>query len=115
MLDPSTYTTHLPRKFHAVDYAATITDKVEVVIVNSNGALTVELRNRYFVHESQWVHYDGNGGYRLDEPQIVDQTVPKEQGPGRRWSYLPFTKEQEESCAPLRIDLRFPAMKKVRA
>ncbi len=83
-----------------------MTDQVEVAVVRSDGKIAVEPRDQFFMHESQWTHFDGYGEYRLDEPQIVDETAPKEQGPGRRWSYLPWTKEQEKSCAPMMIDLR---------
>ncbi|CAO2657304.1 Nn.00g034300.m01.CDS01 [Neocucurbitaria sp. VM-36] len=106
ILDPSTYITHLPKKFHSVNHNASIPSEVEVVVVHSDGALKVEPRENFFMHSSQWTHFDGYGGYRLDEPQVVDDTAPKEQGPGRRWAYLPWTKEQEESCKPLKLDLR---------
>ena len=112
ILDPSTYVTHLPRKFHRINHDASIPSQVEVIVVQSDGALTVEPRENFSMHTSQWTHFDGYGGYRLDDQQVVDDTVLKEQGPGRRWSYLPWTREQEESCRPLRIDLRSSAKRK---
>ncbi|KAJ4374198.1 hypothetical protein N0V83_002939 [Neocucurbitaria cava] len=112
ILDPKTYVTHLPRKFHSVNHSASDPSDVEVVVIHSDGALKVELRENLFMHPSQWTHFDGYGGYRLDEPQIVDERAPKEQGPGRRWSYLPWTKEQEESCEPFKLDLRPLAKRK---
>lgn len=74
--------------------------------MHSDGSLKVEPRENYFMHTGQWTHFDGYGGYRLDERQVVDEAAPKQQGRGRRWSYLPWTREQEESCRPFMIDLR---------
>ncbi|KAF1841672.1 uncharacterized protein K460DRAFT_409130 [Cucurbitaria berberidis CBS 394.84] len=106
ILDPSIYATHLPRKFQSVNYNASTTSEREVVVVHSDGTLKVEPLEKLFIHTSQWTHFDGYGGYQLDEPRAVDNTAPKTQGSGRRWSYLPWTREQSESCKPLRIDLR---------
>lgn len=41
----------------------------------------------------------------------VDETGPtvhaESQGPGRRWSYIPWTGEQEKSCRPIKMKLVF--------
>ncbi|KAH9868633.1 hypothetical protein J1614_007705 [Plenodomus biglobosus] len=98
ILDPATYRTHLPAKFHFVRHDAEVREEVEVVVVQSNGALTVERSATYYVHPSQWTHYTGNGGYQLDDIRKMNVIETKFQGPGRRWSYLPWTEEQEQSC-----------------
>ncbi|RMZ72257.1 hypothetical protein GMOD_00007269 [Pyrenophora seminiperda CCB06] len=98
ILDPETYKTHLPRMFHSVKHDVESPELVEAVIVHSNGALKVERREEMFLDESQWTHYDGNGESRDDEHYVPDDRAPKQQGSSRRWSYLPWTSEQEESC-----------------
>lgn len=98
ILDPTTYITHLPPKFHMVNASATEPENVQIVVVHSNGALVIEDRENFFLHSSQWTHYTGHGDYRADQDYVPDMTVPKEQGKNRRWSYLPWTKEMEESC-----------------
>ncbi|KAI8937691.1 hypothetical protein NX059_005392 [Plenodomus lindquistii] len=98
ILDPSTYRTHLPPKFHFVNHDPVMVEEAQIVVVHSNGALTIELRGPFFMHASQWTHFNGCGGYQLDALQSFDETAPKQQGPGRRWSYLPWTEEQEKSC-----------------
>ncbi|PSN63217.1 hypothetical protein BS50DRAFT_500528 [Corynespora cassiicola Philippines] len=102
LLDTRTYLTHLPRKFHGVDPQAT----GEVVVVHSNGALRVEDRWPYFMHRGQWSHFNGRGEYVEDAWYDADPAVPKEQGPGRRWAHVPWTREQEESCEPRVVRLR---------
>lgn len=97
MLDQSTYTSHLPPKFHTVDHAATKPENAEVVVVEANGGLKVEPRAR-FTQPSQFTRFDGYGRRRIDGPQSVHSIMSKGQGPGRRWSYLPWTREQEQSC-----------------
>ena len=74
--------------------------------MHSNGALRIEQRENFFQHASQWTHYDGYGGYRDDANVVGDFAAPKDQARGRRWSYLPWTKEQEESCRDGREDGR---------
>ncbi|KAH9863206.1 hypothetical protein IAQ61_009483 [Plenodomus lingam] len=50
------------------------------------------------MHASQWTHFNGRGGYEVDALQNFEEGAPRQQGPGRRWSYLPWTEEQAESC-----------------
>ncbi|KAF2132411.1 hypothetical protein P153DRAFT_429552 [Dothidotthia symphoricarpi CBS 119687] len=114
ILTPSSYKTHLPRRFHSVQFTPFVTDDgsehpAEVVVVHSNGMLTVETREDFFYrsHPSQWTHFNGYGGYRNDDPYVCDMTAPKDQGKGRRWSYVPWTREQEESCRPATLKLKF--------
>lgn len=112
ILNPSSYSTHLPRKFRSVQSTG-FTDSdgteypAEAVVVHSNGALIVEARENFFYysHPSQWTHFDGYGRYREDEPYVCDESAPKDQGKGRRWSYLPWTTEQEKSCRPVMLKL----------
>ncbi|CAE7206375.1 hypothetical protein P3342_011407 [Pyrenophora teres f. teres] len=109
ILDPETYSTHLPRKFHSVNHDAEELANVEAVIVHSDGALKVERRENMFMHDSQWTHYDGYGEYRDDEHYVMDDRAPKQQGRSRRWSYLPWTNEQDESCrllVKLKVNLK---------
>ncbi|EDU50101.1 hypothetical protein PtrSN002B_011364 [Pyrenophora tritici-repentis] len=109
ILHPETYSTHLPRKFHSVNHDAEELAKVEAVIVHSDGALKVEPRENMFIHDSQWTHYDGYGQYRDDELYFMDDRAPKQQGRSRRWSYLPWTNEQAESCSQvvkLKVNLK---------
>ncbi|CBX94821.1 hypothetical protein LEMA_P118240.1 [Plenodomus lingam JN3] len=98
ILDPSTYHTHLPVKFHSVNHAPSATHEAQVVVVHSTGALTIEPRAPFFMHASQWTHFNGRGGYEVDALQNFEEGAPRQQGPGRRWSYLPWTEEQAESC-----------------
>jgi len=65
-----------------------------------------------FLHASQWTHYDGNGVYRDDEGYVLDDRAPKQQASSRRWSYLPWTSEQEESCRLL-VKLKVKRKRKV--
>lgn len=69
-----------------------------MVVVYSNGALVVEPRGSQSMHPSQWTHFDGRGRYRNDDPRLPNEALLKQQGPGRRWSYLPWTEEQEDTC-----------------
>ncbi|KAF2856930.1 hypothetical protein T440DRAFT_524813 [Plenodomus tracheiphilus IPT5] len=99
ILDPATYRTHLPSKFHFINHnPVDNTQDAEIVVVPSNGALSIEPRGPFFMHASQWTHFNGNGGYRLDRQQNFDERALKQQGAGRKWSFLPWTGEQEESC-----------------
>ncbi|KAF2819977.1 hypothetical protein CC86DRAFT_398232 [Ophiobolus disseminans] len=97
LLTPSVYGTHLPPKFHDLKLTGS-DDEVQAVVVHSDGALKVEPREEFFQHASQWTHYDGVGGYRDDANLVGSFDAQKDQSIGRRWSYLPWTKEQEESC-----------------
>lgn len=99
----------MPRKFHSVKHDAEAANEVEAVIVHSDGALRVERRENMFLHASQWTHYDGNGEYRDDERYVLDDHAPKQQASSRRWSYLSWTREQEESCrllVKLKVNLK---------
>lgn len=79
---------------------------MQVVIVHSNGALVIEPRFEYFLHPSQWTHFSGTGGYLSDARYVPDPEVVKEQSMGRRWSWVPWTTEQEESCCGLLVKLK---------
>jgi hypothetical protein len=46
---------------------------------------------------------DHNGTLRVQELSDPDNT--RFEGAGRRWSYLPWTKEQDASCQPIKIKL----------
>jgi hypothetical protein len=59
-----------------------------------------------FKHESQITHVDGTGGYVFDAVHSYDERAPKQQGPGRRWSYVPWTKAQEQSYGNARLVLK---------
>jgi hypothetical protein len=105
MLNPSVYTTHLPVKFHHVRHSAPL-DEREVVVVHSSGELKVELRENFFFHDSQWTHFNGTGGYQADEEYVPDFAATRDQSAGRRWSWVPWTREMENSCGVLKIRLR---------
>ncbi|KAF1940495.1 hypothetical protein EJ02DRAFT_229007 [Clathrospora elynae] len=109
ILDPFTYFSHLLPKFHLVKHTADVQSELEAVVVHSTGALKVEPRENMFSHHSQWTHFDGTGGYIQDTVHSFDELAPKEQGLGRRWSYAPWTSEQEESCkrATLMVKLKY--------
>ncbi|KAH6538279.1 hypothetical protein HBI81_056180 [Parastagonospora nodorum] len=97
ILDPATYRS-LPRKFHLPDYTDEPIEDVQVVVVHSSGRLAIEPREDFFLHSSQWTHFDGHGGYALDGGYVPDLEAPKEQGKGRRWCWVPWTGEMETSC-----------------
>ncbi|KAH8710091.1 hypothetical protein GQ44DRAFT_714614 [Phaeosphaeriaceae sp. PMI808] len=106
MLTPEVYKSHLPCKFKDIRTTGPV-EAVQVVVVHSDGALRVEQREQFFQHASQWTRYTGQGGYVRDGNYIPDMTAPRDQAKGRRWSYVPWTKEQDESCkAGLKIKLR---------
>jgi hypothetical protein len=81
--------------------------------VHSSGALKVESRENMFMHESQITHFDGTGGYVLDAVHSYDERAPKQQGPGRRWSYVPWTREQEESYGKKKLVVKLKVYTKV--
>lgn len=97
LLTPDVYETHLPPKFHGLKLTEA-DQEVQVVVVHSDGALKIGPREDFFQHASQWTHCDGLGGYQDNANVVGDFTALKDQSIGRRWSYLPWTKEQEESC-----------------
>jgi hypothetical protein len=98
ILTPNVYISHLPRKFHDLRTSADELEEARVVVVHSNGALKIEPREDFFMHESQWTHFNGQGGYVADVRYVPDFGAPKDQATGRRWSYIPWTREMEESC-----------------
>ncbi|KAF1913596.1 hypothetical protein BDU57DRAFT_404914, partial [Ampelomyces quisqualis] len=98
ILSPRVYDSLLPRAFRNLDTAAPVDGRTQAVVVHSNGALEIESREDYFLHDSQWSHFDGKGGYRMDWPYVPDMNVVKDQSRGRRWAHLPWTSEMEESC-----------------
>lgn len=61
----------------------------------------------FYHHSSQWTHFDGYGGYQDDYWYNADPDAPtKYQSKGRRWSYLPWTREQESSCKTFKVKLK---------
>jgi hypothetical protein len=98
LLSPSVYESHLTPKFHNLRTDEADIEDVQVVVVHSSGEMKIESREDYFLHASQWTHFDGNGAYTADVKYVPDMNAPKDQAWGRRWSYLPWTKEMEESC-----------------
>ena len=68
--------------------------------MHSDGALTVERRDEMSKDYIQWTHHGGKGEHRDDAVYATDGDAPKPQGPARRWSYVPWTSAQEESCKP---------------
>jgi hypothetical protein len=97
ILTPSSYP-NLPSKFHNLRTSAPAHEDDQVVIVRSDGRLAIELRENYFQHSSQWTHFDGKGQYTDDRIYVPHMNAPKDQVRGRRWSYLPWTRDMEESC-----------------
>jgi hypothetical protein len=109
MLSPHVYETHLTPKFHKLRTDAANIEDVQVVVVHSTGEMKVEAREEYFLHASQWTHFDGAGAYAPDEKYVPEMSAPKDQSWERRWSYLPWTTEMDQSCgkvARLTIKLR---------
>jgi hypothetical protein len=85
-----------------------------IVAVNSSGRLAIETRGDFFLYESQWTHYTGHGGYRADVRYEPDMSCPKDQSRGRRWSWVPWTREMEESCRlVVKLKIRVPEKKKL--
>jgi hypothetical protein len=68
--------------------------------VHSDGALEIERRDEISRGHLQWTHNDGKGGSRKHAMYAANGGTPKQQGPARRWSYVPWTSAQEESCKP---------------
>ncbi|KAH7402691.1 hypothetical protein BKA66DRAFT_390198, partial [Pyrenochaeta sp. MPI-SDFR-AT-0127] len=100
ILDPFTYISHLPSKFRSINHAASTKERMEVVVVLSNGELKVESWAKFFMQSSQNGHLTEYDEQPADGSECVYDSALKEQGPGRRWSYLPWTREQEQSCEP---------------
>jgi hypothetical protein len=71
--------------------------------VHSDGALTIEREDEIPKGNIQWPHYDGKGESKSDVVYAAQGGKPKQQGPGRRWSYVPWTSAQEESCKQLSL------------
>lgn len=101
---------NLPRKFQGLNLD-------EAVIVQSNGALDVAQSELSYFHASQWTHYSGRGRYTDDYWYTADDDISnlKVQGAGRRWAYLPWTKEQEASCRPMKLRLRMSSQRDLKA
>jgi hypothetical protein len=99
ILSPDVYKSHLPRKFQTLpDPSSPLLEDSHVVVVHSNGRLAIEPRGEYFLHESQFTHFNGTGGYTADVHYLPDMGCPKDQSKGRRWSWVPWTREMEDSC-----------------
>lgn len=76
--------------------------------MHSTGALEVTDREGLYFHASQWTHHSGTGEFVDDEKYDADPDAgTKVQGKGRRWAYLPWTREQEESCRGFTVRMRF--------
>lgn len=106
VLNPSTYTTHLPKKFRCVDHTASSTDTAEVVVVHADGTLSVMLEDQFLEQKIQQLRLDYPGHATGIVSTATRYKMLKPQGPGKRWSYIPWTKKQEESCQPLKLKLR---------
>lgn len=105
-LSLNTYETHLPKTFHGVNHAAMIPADAEVVVVQSNGALTVKKLEHVSMDPKFQMRFDGYGNHRPGERDHGTHSKrPSMQGKGRKWSYLPWTEEQEKSCRPIRLKL----------
>lgn len=75
--------------------------------MHSNGALQVTNLEPFYFHSSQWTHFNGFGQYVDDWWYDANPDAePKVQGMGRRWSYLPWTLEQEESCEAWKLKVK---------
>jgi hypothetical protein len=72
-------TENLPRKFHYANRGIYDTD--ECTVVYQDGGLQVE--------------------------KLAKDGVVYSHGNGQKWSHLPWTEEQESSCRPLKVKLRF--------
>jgi hypothetical protein len=81
-------------------------EDLEAVVVHDNGVIKVERGEDLFELLGQRTYFDGTGVCREDAVYDVDCRVPKQQGPGRRWSYLPWMSEQEESCKPPKLIIK---------
>jgi hypothetical protein len=104
VLSPLVCRTLLPHKFRYLVQASRVVD-LEIVVVQPNGALTVELRGDCFLRARPWTQCDGNGDE--DERSFgVGHVAVGDQGKAQRWSYLPWTTEIEESCLPMTVRLR---------
>lgn len=69
--------------------------------------MAIEHRYEYFLHESQWTHFSGTGGYVSNRNCVPDPDKGmKELGMGKRWSWVPWTDEMEESCCRLLVKLK---------
>jgi hypothetical protein len=76
-LNPRRYKSHLPSKFHALITEEAGSGFVEQVEVAEDGRLRVRERGEYVTR-----------------------------GADRRWSWVPWTREQEESCRGLKVGVR---------
>ncbi|KAF2738409.1 hypothetical protein EJ04DRAFT_549905 [Polyplosphaeria fusca] len=97
LLDPAMHN-NLPRTFQDIG-------DDNVIMIHSNGAIEISNWEQFFFHASQWTHMGGKGQYIHDEWYVpdFDKSKLKYQGAGRRWSYLPWTEEQDTSCRNLAI------------
>ncbi|CAN9296261.1 unnamed protein product [Alternaria alternata] len=78
-------------------------EDVQVVVVHSDGALTIERKDEMPKHHIKWTLSDGkteNGG---DSGYDAVSNSLNQQGPARRWTYVPWTSEQDESCKRLSL------------
>ncbi|CAN9294849.1 unnamed protein product [Alternaria alternata] len=103
ILDPSTYTTHLPSKFRSINHDAEFPEDVQVVVVHSDVALIVERKDEMHKHHIKWTLSDGKTENGDDSGYDVVSDSLKQQGPARRWTYVPWTSEQDESCKRLSL------------
>ncbi|OAL56765.1 hypothetical protein IQ07DRAFT_18007 [Pyrenochaeta sp. DS3sAY3a] len=106
VLDPSTYTTHLPTKFRCVDHTASSTDTAEVVVVHADGTLSVMLVDQFLEQKIKQLRLDYPGHATSNVSMAMRYKMLKPQGPGKRWSYIPWTEKQEVSCQPLKLKFR---------
>lgn len=71
----------------------------EVLVVHSTGKLQVATWSEYYFHASQWTESTGRGEFRDWKGYSADFDAEiRTQGLSRRWCWLPWTDEMEQSC-----------------
>lgn len=106
ILDPSCYITHLPKKFHCVDHTASSADTVEIVVVDPDGKLSVMSKDQFLMQKMKQLQLDHPHGSTANFSKVAQYMMLRPQGPGKRWSYVPWTRKQEESCQPQKLSLK---------
>ncbi|ORY11555.1 hypothetical protein BCR34DRAFT_624800 [Clohesyomyces aquaticus] len=97
LLDPSLHI-NLTRKYERLDDG-------QVIFIHSSGTLEVKDGDVMRLHPSSWSHFSGTGGY-TDGLWLHPSGELKLEGKWRKWSYLPWTEETQETCKPSTIKLR---------
>lgn len=84
---------------------ATHEARIYILPTNENLPLKFHCTNREVYDTEECVVVDEKGALHVVE--VPDDAVVCSRGKGKRWSFVPWTKEQELSCQPLRVKLRF--------